>query len=91
MNYMWISDPKVAEAMTQDYGQVDQSTPLEVVLDLMLINNWEEVLVTGESHKLLGMVTKERLFSCMAEGLPKHLPLKKFAASNSSLRSPMKI
>ena len=54
MNDMWISDPKVAEAMTRDYGQVEQSMPLEEVIDLMLQNSWEEVLVTDESQKNVG-------------------------------------
>ncbi|MCX5779961.1 MAG: CBS domain-containing protein, partial [Firmicutes bacterium] len=76
MNYMWISDPKVVEAMTKEYGEVDQSTPLDQVVDLMINNNWEEVLVTGKAHKLLGLVTKEHLFSSMAGGLPKSSPIK---------------
>lgn len=76
MNYMWISDPKVVEAMTKEYGEVDQSTPLDQVVDLMINNNWEEVLVTGKAHKLLGLVTKEHLFSSLAGGLPKSSPIK---------------
>ncbi len=79
MNDMWISDPKVAEAMTRNYGQVDQSMPLAEVVDLMLMNSWEEVLVMDESHNMLGMVTKEHLVSCMANGFSKHLPVKEIS------------
>jgi PAS domain S-box-containing protein len=88
MDYMWISDPKVAEAMTQEYGGVDQLTPLEHVIELMLTNNWEEVLVTSQAHRLLGMVTKEHLLSSMTEGLPKNSPIKEICCLDLITTSP---
>lgn|GEM_PF-336849 len=79
MNDMWISDPKVSEAMTTEYGQVDESTPLVEVIKLMLQKSWEEVLVVDKSHNLVGLVTKEHLVSRIANGYGQHLPIKEIA------------
>jgi len=76
MNDLWISDPKVAEAMTREYGQIDQSTPVEEVVELMLLNKWEEIVVIDETRKVLGLVTKEHLVACMAEGQCNHRAVK---------------
>lgn len=82
MNDMWISDPKVEEAMTRDFGQVDQSMPLEEVVEMMLKNNWEEVLVTDEPQKTLGLVTKEHLVGCLTNGFPQDMPVKEITCLN---------
>jgi PAS domain S-box len=82
MNDMWISDPKVEEAMTRDFGQVDQSMPLEEVVEMMLKHNWEEVLVRDEPQKMLGLVTKEHLVGCLANGFPQDMPVKEITCLN---------
>jgi PAS domain S-box-containing protein len=82
MNDMWISDPRVSEAMTKEYGQVDESTPMMEVIDLMLKNSWEEVLVIDKSQNLVGLVTKEHLVSRMANGVSQHLPIKEISCIN---------
>jgi len=88
MNDMWIGDPKVEEAMTREFGLVDQSTPLEKVTELILHNSWEEVLVIDESQNLLGMVTKEHLVGVLSNGFPDHLPIKEISCRNMVTTTP---
>ncbi len=76
MNDLWIGDPKVSEAMTKDYGQIDQATLVEEVVDLMLLNNWEEILVIDDTGRAIGLVTKEHLVSCITEGNCQDQPVK---------------
>lgn len=76
MNDMWISDPKVAEAMTVDYGTVKPDTPVMDVIEAMLQSGWNEVIVLNERGGLLGLVTKEHLVSRIAEGLDNNQPIK---------------
>ncbi len=82
MNDMWTSDPRVSEAMTKEYGQVDESTPLMDVIELMLQKSWEEVLVINKSHNLVGLVTKEHLVGRIANGVSQHLPIKEISCLN---------
>ncbi|MEQ8201673.1 MAG: sigma 54-interacting transcriptional regulator [Syntrophomonadaceae bacterium] len=76
MNDMWISDPKVAETMTVDYGSVDQTMPVQDVIDTMLQNSWDEVIVRDEQGELTGLVTKEHLVSQISRGFDCRLPIK---------------
>lgn len=88
MNDLWISDPKVAEAMTVNYGQIDQATPVDEVVELMLLNNWEEILVIDEYRRVLGLVTKEHLVSCIADGQCKNQPVKEICQEDLITTSP---
>jgi PAS domain S-box-containing protein len=76
MNDMWISDPRVSEAMSVEYGEVNQLTPVVEVIQLMLEKSWEEVLVIDEAGKLTGLVTKEHLVGRIANGFSQHFPIK---------------
>lgn len=64
-----IMNLSVSEAMSSDYGTVNYNTPVHVVLDLMLQNQWDEVLVVDDEGKERGLVTKEHLTRKMAEGV----------------------
>ena len=58
-----IMNLSVSEAMSSDYGTVNYNTPVHVVLDLMLQNQWDEVLVVDDegAKRERGLVTKEHL------------------------------
>jgi len=76
MNDMWISDPKVAEAMSIDYGIVDEKMPLKDVIEFMLKHNWDEVMVHDDQGRLSGLVTKEHLVSSISNGFDSNRPIK---------------
>ena len=76
MNDMWISDPKVAEAMSVEYGRVDSMMPVQEVIELMLRQGWDEVIVCDEQGRLSGLVTKEHLVSRISHGLDSTQPIK---------------
>lgn len=76
MNDMWISDPKVAEAMSVEYGRVDSMMPVQEVIELMLREGWDEVIICNEQGRLSGLVTKEHLVSCISQGYDSTQPIK---------------
>ena len=69
MNDMWISDPKVAEAMNVEYGRVDAMMPVREAIELMLRQGWDEVAIIDEQGRMSGLVTKENLVSSISHGL----------------------
>ncbi|MGR6836912.1 sigma 54-interacting transcriptional regulator [Syntrophomonas erecta] len=73
-NDLRMTDICVAEAMTQDFGQVEEHTPLKDVLTHMLDNHWDEVVVTNHSHHPLGLITKEHLLRELSAGTPRTTP-----------------
>lgn len=76
-----ITDLRVGEAMTRDYGLVDHNTPLQTVLDLILENHWGEVVVITGDREFDSLVTKEHLLRSIANGMPKDLPIKAICRS----------
>lgn len=76
MNDMWISDPKVAEAMSVEYGCVDLMTPVQEAIELMLREGWDEVIVCDEQGRLSGLVTKEHLVNSITRGFDSARPIK---------------
>lgn len=75
MPNMRISDIKVCEAMTREFGSVNQDCTLDEILNTMLENQWEEVLVVNDRNELLGLVTREHLMRALSEGASRNLPV----------------
>ncbi len=79
-----ISGIKVKDAMTQDFGIVDQSATLARVLGLFNENGWEEILIRDRKGCLVGIVTKKRLerqlSNCSSK--QKNLPVGAFFSCN---------
>lgn len=75
MGEMRISDLRVGEAMSSDFGLVDQKTPVHQVVDLMLQNHWGETIVVDHNHSVIGLVTKEHLVRSINHGMPKEVPI----------------
>ena len=71
-----ITDLRVGEAMTQDYGLVDHNTPVETVVELILKNHWGEVIVVDDEKKFVCLVTRETLVRTITNGLPQDVPIK---------------
>ncbi|HWP96701.1 MAG TPA: sigma 54-interacting transcriptional regulator [Syntrophomonadaceae bacterium] len=71
-----ITDLRVGEAMTQDFGVVDQDTLVDKVMDAMLKNRWEESVVVDRQGEFLGLITKEQLVRFISRGMPQNLPIK---------------
>ncbi|MGI6434643.1 MAG: sigma 54-interacting transcriptional regulator [Syntrophomonadaceae bacterium] len=71
-----ITELRVAEAMSRDFGTVNHSTPVDEVVDLILKNHWDEVVVVNEKQEFVGLVTKETLVRNISNGLPQDLPIK---------------
>jgi len=76
MDDMWISDPKVAEAMSVEYGRVDSMMPVQEVIELMLRQGWDEVIICNEQGQLSGLVTKENLVDRISHGFDSTQPIK---------------
>lgn len=72
---MYITNLTVGEAMSQDFGLVDQNTQVHAVVDLMLNHHWGEVVIVDENHSFLGLVTKEHLVRIISNGLPEDTPI----------------
>lgn len=70
-----ISGVKVKEAMTQEFGIVNQSATLEQVINLLELNKWEEALVSDDQNNLVGIVTKKRLKRYLSNGKEKNISI----------------
>lgn len=70
-----INEIKVAEAMSRDFGCVNQHTPIEQVIELMLQNHWDEVMVVNANGDFLGLVTKEHLVRKVSSGVSQEKPI----------------
>ena len=71
-----ITDLRVGEAMTQDYGLVKHDQSVENVLDQVIKNQWGEVVVVDEEEVFIGLVTRETLVRTITNGLPQGIPIK---------------
>lgn len=72
---MRITDIKVGEAMSREFGSVSRDTTLEEVINSMLANQWEEVVVVDQRHELVGLATREHLVRALSEGVPQNRPI----------------
>lgn len=75
-----ITDLRVGEAMTQDYGLVKHDESVEHVLDQMLKNHWGEVVVINNEGIFVGLVTRETLVRTITNGLPQGIPIKSLSS-----------
>ncbi len=71
-----ITNLSVAEAMSQNYGKVNCHVPVNKVLEMMLKNQWNEVLVVDDDDKEQGLVTREHLTKKIAEGVDQNTLIK---------------
>jgi transcriptional regulator with PAS, ATPase and Fis domain len=73
---MQITNIRVGEAMTSEYGAVLPDTTLEEAVNVLLQNHWEEVLVLDDRKRLHGLVTKESLMRSLSNGVSPSLPIR---------------
>lgn len=66
----------VAEAMNSDYGRVGFNTTIDNVLDLMLENQWSEVIVVDETGDEHSLITREHIVKKVQEGVSITAPIK---------------
>ncbi len=76
MANMCMTNLRVAEAMTRNFGTVYQDTPVHIVADLMLQNHWGEALIIDRDGTLQGIITQEHLVRSIAGGVPQDMPIK---------------
>ncbi|MDR2124288.1 MAG: sigma 54-interacting transcriptional regulator [Desulfovibrio sp.] len=66
MTNLRVTEIKAGEAVSKHYGEVDQDISLDETFNLMLCNEWTEVIVTGHT-KRLGLVSRKRLLNLLSQ------------------------
>ncbi|MGS0765879.1 sigma 54-interacting transcriptional regulator [Syntrophomonas curvata] len=75
MTNMCMTNLRVAEAMSRNFGTVCQDTPVHIVADLMLQNHWGEALIVNRDGILQGIITQEHLVKSIARGVSQDMPI----------------
>lgn len=75
MSEIRITDLLVEDVMTRDFGVVKHDMPLGDVVNLILINDWEEILITDELNKYVNIATKKTLLKFIKEGADQNEPV----------------
>lgn len=82
-----ITQLKVAEAMSNDFGLINENTPIHVATDLILNNHWGEVVIIDDNNNFIGLVSKEHLVKVISNGVHQDMRIKDICSENTIISS----
>ncbi len=88
MTEIRITDLRVEDVMTRNFGIVTNDISISDVVDLILKNNWEEIFVISESSNSLHIVTKKFLLNMIKDGCDQQQPVSLVCKNNVITTSP---
>ncbi len=75
MSEIRITDLRVEDVMTRNFGVVKHNVSISDVVNLILANDWEEIFIIDESDKFIHIVTKKHLLNIIKDGFDQQKPI----------------